>query len=198
MITSQAYYGMSDHQRGLSRRAFVAWAASAVPLVLVARRADALGARWLAADETTMLALALAVLPTELGADGAARVARDFQKWIDGYRENAELVHGYGTSALSFTKPSPRAKWAAQLEALRRAGFNRTTVENRHAILRSVLAAEKLERMPDVADAPHVAVGLMAFWYGSSEANDVCHQARIGRETCRPLAAQARKPLPVS
>lgn len=188
---------MSDRQLSLTRRAFVAWAASAVPLVLLARRADALAARWLAADENTMLALALAVLPSELGAQGAARVARDFQKWIDGYRENAELVHGYGTSALSFTKPSPRAKWAAQLETLRRAGFNTTTVENRRAILTSVLATEKLVRMPDVADAPHVAIGLLVFWYGSSEANDVCHHARIGRETCRPLAAQARQPLPL-
>ena len=182
----------------LTRRAFVAWAGSALPLVLVARKLDALAAGWLAADETTMRALAMAILPSELGAQGSARVARDFQRWIDGYRENAEVVHGYGTSALGVTKPSPRARWAAQVEALRREGFNARSVEQRRATIGRALAGEKLERMPDIADAPHVALGLLAFYYGSSEANDLCHQARIGRDTCRPLAVQARKPLPLA
>lgn len=137
------------------------------------------------------------MLPSELGAAGAARVARDFQHWIDGYRENAEIVHGYGTSALQFTAPSPRATWAAQLESLRRNGFNQQSLERRRATIASALAAEKLDRMPDVAAAPHVALGLLSFYYGSSEAEDLCHDARIGRETCRPLAAQSRRPLPL-
>lgn len=182
----------------LTRRTFVAWAVGSVPLVLFARRADALAATWLAADEPTMRALAVAVLPTELGTDGAARVAHEFQRWIDGYREHAEMVHGYGTSALEFTKPSPRARWAAQLESLRRSGFNAKSTAARRAIVEQALAGEKLDAMPDVAEAPHVAVGLLAFFYGSSEANDLCYRARIGRDTCRPLAAQARKPLPLA
>ena len=184
--------------RHLSRRAFMAWVASAVPLGLVARKADALAADWLSADDATMRALAEAILPTELGTDGSASVAKDFQRWIDGYRENAELVHGYGTSALSFTTPSPRARWAAQIEALRRDNFSHQSVEQRRTTIDSQLVSEKLDRFPDVAEAPHVALGLLAFFYGSSAANDLCHQARIGRETCRPLAAQARKPLPLA
>jgi hypothetical protein len=187
-----------NRQNSVSRRAFVAWVASAVPLALVVRRSEALAAGWLAADEATMRALAVAILPSELGADGAARVARDFQRWIDGYRENAEMVHGYGTSVLELTTPSPRAKWAAQVEALRRSGFNSKSVEQRRAVIESAIGAEKLERMPDVASASHVALGLLAFFYDSSEANDLCYRARIGRETCRPLAAQARKPLPLA
>jgi hypothetical protein len=182
----------------LSRRNFVAWLAGAVPVVLVTRRADALGASWLAADEATMRALALAILPSELGADGAVRVAHDFQRWIDDYREHVELVHGYGTSALQFSRASPRAKWAAQLEALRQNGFNEKSLDQRRAIIEKVLDGERLDRMPDVVAAPHVAVALLAFYFGSSEAADLCHQARIGRETCRPLAAQARKPLPLA
>ena len=182
----------------LSRRAFVAWVASAVPITLIARRADALGAEWISADEATLHSLAEAILPSELGAVGAASVAHDFQKWIDGYRENAELVHGYGTSALSFTAPSPRARWAAQVEALRRSSFNRDSVEQRRATIDRALAGEKLDRMPDIAEAPHVALGLLAFFYSSSAANDLCYQARIGRETCRPLEAQTRAPLPLA
>ena len=182
----------------LSRRTFVAWAGAALPMAIVARRVDALAAGWLASDEATMRSLAIAILPSELGADGAARVARGFQTWIDGYRENAELVHGYGTSALEFTKPSPRAKWAAQLESLRLAGFSQRTVEQRRATIQQALEEQKVERLPDIADAQFVALGLLAFYYGSPEANDLCHQTQIGRETCRPLAAQARKPLPLA
>jgi len=182
----------------LSRRHFIAWLSSAVPVVLVARRADALAANWLAADEATMRALAAAVLPSELGREGATRVAQDFQRWIDNYRENAELVHGYGTSALRFARPSPRAKWAAQLEALKQTGFNEKTLELRRQAVRDLLAKERLDRMPDVLGSPHVAAALLAFYYDSTEAADLCYQARIGRQTCRPLSAAARKPLPLA
>jgi hypothetical protein len=157
-----------------------------------------MAARWLAADEATMRALALAVLPAELGSPGAAAVARDFQRWIDNYRENAELVHGYGTSALRFTRPSPRAKWAAQIETLRVSEFKDKSVEQRREILTLLLSTERLERMPEIVTAPHVAVGLLAFFYASSEAADLCYRARIGRETCRPLSTASRKPLPLA
>jgi hypothetical protein len=188
-----------------TRRQFLFWASSAVPIALVARRADALAATWMASDADTMHALGEAVLPSELGRDGVVRVVRDFQRWIDDYREHAEIVHGYGTSALRFTRASPRAKWAADLEDLgkREAGsgkreFAALTVERRREIVRDALKEQRLERMPDVASAPHVAVGLLAFYYGTSAAADLAYQAKIGREQCRPLAASSRKPLPVA
>jgi hypothetical protein len=182
----------------LSRRRFLAWLSTTVPVILVARRADALAANWLAEDEATMRALAQAVLPSYLGKDGAAGVARDFQRWIENYRENAELVHGYGTSALRFSRPSPRAKWAAQIETLRLSEFKDKPVDQRREVVTLLLSTERLERMPDIVTAPHVAVGLIAFFYASSEAADVCYQARIGRETCRALATASRKPLPLA
>jgi hypothetical protein len=182
----------------VSRRQFVAWVSGAVPLVLVARRADALGARWLASDEATMRALAAAILPSELGATGVARVSAAFQRWIDDYRENVELVHGYGTSALRVTRASPRARWAAQLESLRRSGFNEKPVAQRRDAVRAMLATERADRMPDVAGAAHVALGLLAFYYSRSEAADLCYRAQIGRDTCRPLSQASRKPLPLA
>ena len=42
--------------------------------------------------------------------------------------------------------------------------------------------------MPNVAEANHVAVALLAHFYESSAAADLCYEAHIGRETCRPLA----------
>ncbi len=186
------------------------WVAGAIPVALVARRADALGAAWIESDAETLRALAEAVLPSDVGASGATKVARDFQQWIDGYAENAELVHGYGTSALRFSRASPRANWAAQLERLgQRTGdggrvtadggprkFVALRVAERRAIIGEELKNERLDRLPAVGSASHVAVALLAFYYGSADAADLCYGGRIGRATCRPLAMNARKPLP--
>jgi len=189
----------------LTRRRFVAWVAGAIPVALVTRRADALSAAWIAGEPETLRALAAAVLPSELGEAGTAGVAREFQAWIDNYAAQAELVHGYGTSALRFSRASPRANWAAQLEALGRRSsvvgnrtFTAMSVDERRTVVRDELRGERIDRMPAVGAASHVALGLLAFYYDGSEAADLCYGAQIGRETCRPLAAASRKPLPLA
>ena len=189
----------------LTRRRFVAWVAGAIPVALVTRRADALSAAWIAGEPETLRALAAAVLPSELGEAGTAGVAREFQAWIDNYAAQAELVHGYGTSALRFSRASPRANWAAQLEALGRRSsvvgnrtFTAMSVDERRTVVRDELRGERIDRMPAVGAASHVALGLLAFYYDGSEASDLCYGAQIGRETCRPLAVAPRKPLPLA
>jgi hypothetical protein len=189
----------------LTRRTFVAWVAGAIPVALVTRRADALGAAWVASEEETMRALAEAVLPSQLGTAGAARVARYFRQWIAGYIQGAELVHGYGTSALRLTPPSPKATWAVQLEqigARRSAGGSRPfaamSIQERRAVVRDELKDVRLDRMPAVVAAPHVAVALLAFYYASPDAANLCYDAQIGRSMCRPLTSSTRKPLPLA
>lgn len=189
----------------LSRRRFVAWVAGAIPVALVTRRADALGAAWIGGEEETMRALAEAVLPSDLRAAGAERVARAFREWIEEYRANAELVHGYGTSALRFSRASQKPVWAAQLERIGTRHSVRGTrpfaalsIEERRAVLRDELKNERLDRMPAVGAASHVAVALLAFYYASPDAADRCYEAQIGRSLCRPLAASPRKPLPLA
>jgi hypothetical protein len=54
-----------------------------------------------------------------------------------------------------------------------------------------------MDRMPGIADASHVSLALLAHFYDSSAANDLCYEAKIGKATCRPLADSARKPLPL-
>ena len=189
----------------LTRRRFVAWVAGAVPIALVTRRADALGTAWIAGEPEVLRALAEAVLPSELGAAGAAKVSRDFLRWMDEYKDGAEIVHGYGTSALRYTPSSPRPAWAVQLErmgsrlsALGSRQFTAMSLDERRAIVRDELKGERLDRLPAVASASHVAVALLSFYYDSSEAADLCYNAKIGRQTCRPLAANPRKPLPIA
>lgn len=189
----------------LSRRAFLAWLAAFIPAAAVVRRAHATAIDGLAADPRTLLALGAVVLPSALGARGTGAAVSAFQRWIAAYRENAELLHGYGTSTLGFSGPTPATKWAVQLADLdvvaRKEGgraFADLPAARRRAIVQAQLAAIKAERIPAVGRAPHVALALLAHFYASPEANDLCYESQIGRQTCRPLHASSRKPLPLA
>ncbi len=152
-------------------------------------------------DHRTVLALAQTVLPEELGADGMARAAAGFESWVAGYRPAAEVTHGYGTGNLEYTPAHPGPGWAAQLEALdleanQRAGkpFAGLTAEQRRDMIRQQLARKRVDRLPDPAQARHVAIGLLAYWAQMPEATNLCYQAKIDPYTCRPLGEQIAKP----
>lgn len=188
----------------VSRRSFLASLAAAVPLTVIARRAHAAAAEYVQGDPATLDALAMTVLPSRLGRAGVVREAAAFRDWAAKYRESAELVHGYGTSRLRSTGPTPLTRWTAQLDQLdaaakrlRERRFRDLGGADREQIVRDALNAERLDRMPNVVDANHVAVALLAHFYESSAAADLCYEAQIGRQTCRPLAAQATKPRPM-
>ena len=187
----------------LSRRSFVAALSAAVPVVAFVRRAHALSVEAIitGAPALALRALADVVLPSELGPESTGQVVRDFQRWIDAYRQGVELTHGYGTSRLRFSGPTPATRWAGQLDALdaesrRRHAkpFAEVTTERREAILREVLREDRLDRIPAVGEARHVAIALVAFFYDSPAATDLCYESRIGRQTCRPLAQAAMEP----
>ena len=188
----------------LSRRRFVAALACAFPLAAIVRRAHAAAVAQLESDPATLDALAEAVLPSTLGRAGARKAAATFRAWGAGYREKAELVHGYGTSRLRASGPTPVTRWASQLDDLdararseHQRPYRDLTITDRESIVRAALQGERLDRMPSIAGAGHVAIALIAHFYESPAAMDLCYGARIGRQTCRPLAAQARKPLPL-
>jgi hypothetical protein len=188
-----------------TRRRFLAALAATVPLTAIARRAHAAAIRHIETDPATLVALGEVVLPTsELGRAGISRAVNAFIDWGKGYRESAELNHGYGTSRLRSTGPTPVTRWSQQLDALDKAAqsayrksFRESTPQQRTDLLRAALKEERIDRMPSVGDAQHVAIALVAHFYGSSTATDLCYQAQIGDKTCRPLAAQSRKPLPM-
>jgi hypothetical protein len=187
----------------LSRRTFLATIATAAPLPFLVRRAHALAIVHLEADPRTLVALGHTVLPSALGAAGIKRAMDDFRRWMAEYREGAELNHGYGTSRLRTTGPTPATRWTRQLDELEARAqhadghrFDALPADARARLVRDVLAAERLDRLPSVADANHVAIALLAHFYESSAAADLCYEAQIGRQTCRPLAMSSRKPLP--
>jgi hypothetical protein len=183
----------------ISRRAFLAWAAGAVPLAAVVRRAHALSvaALWTdGAPSQTLRALGEVVLPSELGAEARTRAVDAFRRWMAGYREHAELTHGYGTSRIRYSAPTPVTRWTSQLDALDAAArkqhgmsFASLDVGRREQLVRAALTGAKTDRMPAVGEADHMAVALVAHFYASPVATDLCYGVAIGRESCRPLAA---------
>ena len=140
------------------------------------------------------------VLPQELGPDDRARVVDRFLTWIREYRADAETDHGYGFPRLRRTPPSPAAKYQGQLDALEAAArakgraFADITLEERRTLIADAIAAAKIDRLPGRPDGGHVATDLMAFFFHSVEANDLCYRARIGRDTCRDLAGSDDRP----
>lgn len=153
-------------------------------------------------NATTLSALGDAVLPSELGRDGTGRAVADFQRWMDGYRPGAEANHGYGTGRIEQVAADPRATWTSQLVALdaeaRRSGggsFASLARERRQALVRTALAGERGESLPSPLAAKHVAVALVAHFYDSPAATDLCYDAQIGRQQCRPLASQQQRPV---
>ncbi|HEX6316822.1 MAG TPA: gluconate 2-dehydrogenase subunit 3 family protein [Gemmatimonadaceae bacterium] len=155
-------------------------------------------------NEAAIRSIAEAVLPAELGPTGVARVSRGFAQWISAYKPGVELVHPYGSAQLRQTAASPAPRWRSQLATLDRdarakyrRGFSAISVEQRRALIREALAAERLNRLPDPLEAGHVAMALMAWYFTTPEATNLCYNARIDRQQCRPLVNVSRQPLPL-
>ena len=189
----------------ISRRAFLGWLAASVPAAALVRRAHAAAVSDLAADPRMLRAVGDAVLPAEIGAAGIGAAVDRFQRWISGYRAGVELVHGYGTSALEHSGPTPATRWASQLDAIdararreHRRPFADLSLERRRDLIRADLATLKADRLTSVGRAPHIALALLAHFYASPEATDLCYGAHIGKQACRPLASSSRRPLPVA
>jgi len=198
----------------LSRRTFVTWI-GAISAALGLRRRGEAGevhaavdgadsGQGAALDAALLLAVAHAVLPAELGASGTATATRKFASWLEGYRSGAELLHGYGTGELSFAGASPMRRWQEQLRSLDSAararsgqGFTALGIAQRQQVIRAAVAGEKVTSFPAPQAASHVALGLMAWYFGSSDATDLCYGAEIGTHRCRPLALNPNEPAPL-
>lgn len=159
-----------------------------------------------ALDPSLLAALGDAVLPESLGMPGRARAVRAFASWLAAYHPVAEQMHGYGDQEITYSIPDPAPGWQAQLKGLdllaqrrNRRSFAAIDVEARRALLRASLGRERGAALPSSPlAASHVAVALLAYWAGSSDATDLVYSSRIARGNCRLLADVVRKPLPLA
>jgi hypothetical protein len=67
-------------------------------------------------------------------------------------------------------------------------------LETRRSLLDASMAKANVRGLLQRPAGQHVVVDLMATYFRSSEANDDCYRAMIGRETCRPIAVTLVRP----
>ncbi len=196
------------------RRTFLKQSAAVVPaIVLGPEVVAAIGGRTpskvappapTALDAVLLGAVGAAVLPAaDLGTDGVSRTVLGFQRWLDGYEPVAELNHGYFSAEIRYAPADPGPRWQAQLEALEAearkrhdAGFADLGLAGQRTLLARHIGREGANGMPGPARADHVAVGLLAWFYSTAEANDRCYRASIRKQECRGLEGVGRPPEP--
>lgn len=167
------------------RRTFFRWLAAVAPLRAWAQTAGFPG------DQAPALRkLAAVVLPSELGADGVSRTTAAFEQWVRDYRPGAEMDHGYGFTRLRSKPPSPVPAYLQQLRALNLSG----DAAAQRAAVEGALQQANIANLPQTPDGRHIAADLIAFYFRSSEANDLCYRAHIGRDECRGLPGSEKEP----
>ena len=155
-------------------------------------------------DRAMLRGVGQSVLPPELGPEGIEQVVTDFERWVEEYEPVAELDHGYISSEIRYGPPDPAPRWQAQLEALElesrqryQASYRDLSDEERQSLIRRQIESEAAGSLPRTAEASHVAVGILAYFYSSSQATDLCYGRRVGKATCRGIATAPQTPEPL-
>ena len=178
----------------------LATAAALLPLSRIELRADELPA-----DQVFVLRdVAATVLPSSIGATGHNDAIDNFLRWIREYKEGAALSHGYGEPRLVKSGPSPAPGYSKQIIALQQAAqtrggrFGALPIEVRRELLDAAFKAADVRNLPGRPDGKHVVADLMAHYFRSSGANDLCYNARIGRNTYRAIRVTTVRPQPLN
>jgi hypothetical protein len=150
-----------------------------------------------------LMALAEVVLPSEIGAVGRAEAVEAFARWLRGYDADVEMDHGYGFTRLRRTGPSPASRYPVLIALIDRqaaaamrkpgASFAAAPLNVRRTVVENSLKSIKAERLL-ARPGGNVIEDLMAFYFQSSAANDLCYRAAIGRDACRGLPGSEGPP----
>lgn len=149
------------------------------------------------ADLDRVRALADAVLPEEIGADGRERAVARFMTWVREYRPGADGDHGYGHTQPRALPASPALQYGAHLADLdQRAGgrFAALALADRQRVVREAIAAANVRDLPGRPNGAHLATDLMAHYFRSPGANDLACGRSIMRGACRDLAGSEQRP----
>jgi hypothetical protein len=188
----------------MKRRTLLQWLAAAVvaPVTRVRLLAQP---RDLTPDAVAGLRdIAPTVLPASLGQAAVDAAVDRFVAWTRGYREGIPLAHGYGHPRLRRSGPTPVPRYLDQLAALDAAArakggpWRSLDLETRRALLDRAFTDAGVKALPFRPMGEHVVADLMAHYFRSSEANDVCYRALIQREVCRPLRITTERPKPLN
>lgn len=150
---------------------------------------------------TTLRGVAAAVLPSALDATASAGVVDGFAAWLRDYRPGADMGYGYGIVRHRTTPAISLTIYHQQLSALERAagaGFAAQPVEARRRLLAAALDAAGIKGLPGTPNGAHVVADFMSYYFHGTSANDLCYQAKIGRDRCRTLAGSSQRPEPLT
>lgn len=188
----------------MRRRTLLQVLATSVPVLPMTRVRLAAQVRTFTPEAVAVLQqVAATVLPASLGPDKVSLIVDRFIAWGRDYEEGVALAHGYGDPQLVRSGPSPVPDYVAQLAALDAAArsrggpLNTLPLETRRSLLSDALATAKVTDLPGRPTGRHIVSDLMAFYFRSSEANDLAYRARIGRQMCRTLELTTRRPAPL-
>ena len=158
----------------------------------------------LPADHVLVLRdVAATVLPSAIGREGQDEAVDQFLRWIREYKQGVALSHGYGEPRLVKTGPSPAPAYSKQLSALQQAAqtrggrFGALSLAIRRELLDAAFKGADVRNLPGRPDGKHVVADLMAHYFRGSEANDLCYNARIGRNTYRAIRVTTIRPRPL-
>ena len=140
-------------------------------------------------ERSILEGLANIVLPASLGSGGSKKVADEFAVYVRDYRPGADTEHGYGFTRVVPKPASPARRYAEQLSSLP----SPLTKDN----VKQALTQSGIKELPRLPDGISVIADLMAFYFRSSEANDLCYRAAIGRDQCRGLKGSDQTPAPL-
>jgi hypothetical protein len=155
----------------------------------------------------TLKSIAEVVLPSALGAQGRDQAVARFVAWVRNYKEGADTGYGYGDSRLNRpTGPFSTARYDTQLadldtaaRAQGAASFATLTLDKRRAVIEAALTTpQAVASMPSRPNGANLIADFMGYYYASPDANDLCYQAQIGRDTCRTLDGSDREPAPLT
>jgi hypothetical protein len=152
-------------------------------------------------DLERMRALAEAVLPQSIGAEGRRRALDQFMTWVRDYRADADGDHGYGETRVRRLPPSPALKYPAQLDDLdRRAGgaFATRSLADRQTVVTEAIAAANIRDFPGRPNGGHIATDVMAHYFNGPGANDLAYGRAISRGACRDLDGSDQRPSPLT
>lgn len=187
----------------------LASAAAALPLLRVPVEADLSAGALAQVDQLTaeqafvLRDIAATVLPSAIGRKGQDEAVDNFLRWIRDYQEGVALSHGYGEPRLVKSGPSPAPRYATQLAALQAAAkakggrFGALTLADRRSLVEEAFSAAGVRNLPGRPDGKHVVADLMTHYFRSSGANDLCYNARIGRNTYRAIRVTTVRPQPL-
>jgi len=190
---------------GNPRRRFLKASAGVVSGLALGSCDDKQGAESSAAggvDRSILDALARIALPRNaLGEAGVARAVDGFVTWLEGFEPVSERDHSYDSAEILYGPPDPAPLWMAQLEALGieankrfEAPYSAIGEARQREILERQLPGHLPDDMPYAGEATHVAIGLIAWFCATPEANDLAQGAKIGRQTCRGFPSGPDEP----